>query len=182
MNDVLSSVPGLFLQSRYGNHDVRISIRGFGSRSNSGIRGVRILLDGIPESSRTGKPASRRSINAVGRIEIVKGNASSSVHQRTGGDQLHHDVDFDRTFGAVQRFRVGDLRRNGFKYGFKSSAHMADDIAITIQMVTEITATTAAHRQHRSGNAARPIAPNCNYWLFCGRTNFPARLAFQSGF
>ena len=55
VNDVLSSVPGLFLQSRYGNHDVRISIRGFGSRSNSGIRGVRILLDGIPESEPDGQ-------------------------------------------------------------------------------------------------------------------------------
>ena len=45
IDDVLEHVPGLFLQSRYGNHDVRVSIRGFGSRSNTGIRGVRILLD-----------------------------------------------------------------------------------------------------------------------------------------
>src|SRR4030067_3594540 len=50
ISDVMGTVPGLLMQSRYGNHDVRISIRGFGSRSNSGIRGVRILLDGIPES------------------------------------------------------------------------------------------------------------------------------------
>ncbi|HCV44386.1 MAG TPA: hypothetical protein DGH68_12935, partial [Bacteroidetes bacterium] len=37
--DVLADVPGLFLQSRYGNHDLRISLRGFGTRSNSGVRG-----------------------------------------------------------------------------------------------------------------------------------------------
>lgn len=55
IDDVLGTVPGLFLQNRYGNHDVRISIRGFGSRSNSGIRGVRILLDGIPESEPDGQ-------------------------------------------------------------------------------------------------------------------------------
>ena len=54
VGDVLENVPGLFLQSRYGNHDVRVSIRGFGSRSNTGIRGVRILLDGIPESEPDG--------------------------------------------------------------------------------------------------------------------------------
>jgi iron complex outermembrane receptor protein len=54
VDDVLENVPGLFLQSRYGNHDVRIAIRGFGSRSNTGIRGVRILLDGIPESEPDG--------------------------------------------------------------------------------------------------------------------------------
>ncbi|MCW8802953.1 MAG: Plug domain-containing protein, partial [Ignavibacteriaceae bacterium] len=55
VDDVLENVPGLFLQSRYGNHDVRIAIRGFGSRSNTGIRGVRILLDGIPESEPDGQ-------------------------------------------------------------------------------------------------------------------------------
>src|SRR5664279_4764961 len=53
--DVLADVPGLFLQSRYGNHDLRISIRGFGTRSNSGVRGVRILQDGIPESEPDGE-------------------------------------------------------------------------------------------------------------------------------
>ena len=31
--DVLADVPGLFLQSRYGKQDLRISIRGFGTRS-----------------------------------------------------------------------------------------------------------------------------------------------------
>src|SRR5688572_23275379 len=40
IDDALGEIPGLFLQSRYGNHDVRVSIRGFGSRSNTGIRGV----------------------------------------------------------------------------------------------------------------------------------------------
>ena len=54
-DDVLSPVPALFLQSRYGNHDVRFSIRGFGSRSNSGVRGIRILLDDIPESEPDGQ-------------------------------------------------------------------------------------------------------------------------------
>src|SRR5690349_6606646 len=55
VQDVLTVVPGLFLQPRYGNHDTRITIRGFGSRSNTGIRGVRILLDGIPESEPDGQ-------------------------------------------------------------------------------------------------------------------------------
>ena len=54
IDDVLENVPGLFLQSRYGNHDVRVSIKGFGSRSKTGIRGGRILLEGIPESEPEG--------------------------------------------------------------------------------------------------------------------------------
>ncbi|MFH2003553.1 MAG: Plug domain-containing protein [Bacteroidota bacterium] len=68
VDDVLRTVPGLFLQNRYGNRDVRISIRGFGSRSNSGIRGVRILLDGIPESEPDGQT----------RIEAIDFNSIGS--------------------------------------------------------------------------------------------------------
>src|SRR3989337_3242045 len=49
VGDVLENVPGLFLQSRYGNHDVRIAIRGFGSRSNTGIGGGKIVLYGLRE-------------------------------------------------------------------------------------------------------------------------------------
>jgi iron complex outermembrane receptor protein len=72
LNDVLTSIPGLFLQSRYGNHDVRITIRGFGSRSNSGIRGVRILLDGIPESEPDGQTRIEAiDFSSIGKIEIV---------------------------------------------------------------------------------------------------------------
>ena len=78
ISDVLNTVPGVFMQSRYGNHDVRISIRGFGSRSNTGIRGVRILLDGIPESEPDGQTRIEAiDFNSIGSIEIVKGNSSS---------------------------------------------------------------------------------------------------------
>jgi len=84
--DVLADVPGLFLQSRYGNHDIRISIRGFGTRSNSGARGVRILQDGIPES----EPDGETTIDAVdftslGGVEVVKGNLSSLYANAPGG-------------------------------------------------------------------------------------------------
>ncbi|MBK6536687.1 MAG: Plug domain-containing protein [Ignavibacteria bacterium] len=64
VKDILNDVPGLFLQSRYGSHDVRISIRGYGSRSNSGIRGIRMLLDGIPETD----PDGETNIDAIDYI------------------------------------------------------------------------------------------------------------------
>ena len=126
VNDVLTSVTGLFLQSRYGNHDVRISIRGFGSRSNSGIRGVRILLDGIPESEPDGQTRIEAiDFNAVGRIEIVKGNASSLYTNAPGGViNFINDTEFRRSF-LVQFNDIGSwgLRRNGFKFGFRSDAY-----------------------------------------------------------
>jgi len=124
--DVLPSIPGMFLQSRYGNHDVRISIRGFGSRSNSGIRGVRILLDGIPESEPDGQTRIEAiDFNSIGRIEIVKGNSSSLYTNAPGGVvNFINDVDFPRSF-AVQFNQFGsfDLRRNGLKTGVRTDKY-----------------------------------------------------------
>ncbi|HFE63567.1 MAG TPA: hypothetical protein ENK14_04020, partial [Caldithrix sp.] len=123
VNDVLGSVPGLFLQSRYGNHDVRISIRGFGSRSNSGIRGVRILLDGIPESEPDGQTRIEAiDFNSVGRIEIVKGNASSLYTNAPGGViNFINDIYFPSTFFVnFNEFGSYGLRRNGFKTGIRT--------------------------------------------------------------
>ena len=76
--DLLQDVPGLFLQNRYGNTDLRISLRGYGTRSNSGIRGVRILQDNIPVSETDGQTVvDEIDFNALGGVEVVKGNISS---------------------------------------------------------------------------------------------------------
>lgn len=124
IGDVLNIIPGVFLQSRYGNHDVRISIRGFGSRSNSGIRGVRILLDGIPESEPDGQTRIEAiDFNSVGSIEIVKGNSSSLYTNAPGGVvNFINDINFPRTF--VTSFNdLGEfgLRRNGIKAGVRTN-------------------------------------------------------------
>ncbi len=120
VNDVLQTIPGLFLQSRYGNHDVRISIRGFGSRSNSGIRGVRILLDGIPESEPDGQTrVESLDFTAISRIELVKGN-SSSLYTNSPGGVINFMTDkyFPTSFALIDN-EIGqfDLRKNGFKVG-----------------------------------------------------------------
>ncbi len=122
-NDMLSAVPGLFLQSRYGDHDVRFSIRGFGSRSNSGVRGIRILLDDIPESEPDGQTRLEAlDFNSIGRIEIVKGNASSLYTNAPGGvANFINDIDFDRS-SVVQFNQFGSfgLHKNGFKAAVKT--------------------------------------------------------------
>lgn len=123
VDDVLSGIPGMFMQSRYGNHDVRISIRGFGSKSKSGIRGVRILLDDIPESEPDGQTRIEAiDFNAVGRIEIAKGNLSSMYTNAPGG-VVNFINDFDFTNSYVSQFsEFGSfgLKRIGFKAGIKS--------------------------------------------------------------
>ncbi len=123
VNDVLGSIPGLFFQNRYGNHDVRISIRGFGSRSNSGIRGVRILLDGIPESEPDGQTRIEAiDFHSIGSIEVVKGNASSLYTNAPGGViNFINDITFPRSFAVnFNEFGSFDLRNNGFKAGVRT--------------------------------------------------------------
>lgn len=123
VNDILGTIPGLFLQSRYGNHDVRISIRGFGSRSNTGIRGVRILLDDIPESEPDGQTRIEAiDFNSVGRIEIVKGNSSSLYTNAPGGViNFINDIEFPRSFAInFNDFGSFGLRRNGIKAGVRT--------------------------------------------------------------
>lgn len=126
VNDVLGTVPGLFLQSRYGNHDVRISIRGFGSRSNTGIRGVRILLDGIPESEPDGQTRIEAiDFNSIGAIEVVKGNSSSLYTNAPGGVvNFINDIYFPRSFAVnFNQFGSFQLRQNGFKAGVRTPTH-----------------------------------------------------------
>jgi iron complex outermembrane recepter protein len=126
VDDVLENVPGLFLQSRYGNHDVRIAIRGFGSRSNTGIRGVRILLDGIPESEPDGQTRIEAiDFNSVGTIEVVKGNSSSLYTNAPGGViNFINDIYFPYSFVTqFNEFGSYELRQNGVKFGVRTDKY-----------------------------------------------------------
>lgn len=92
LDEVLSTVPGVMAQSRAGNQDVRLVIRGFGARgagdrSNSGTsRGIRVMVDGIPET----EPDGRTSFDLVDlgnadNIEIIRSNASATWGNAAGG-------------------------------------------------------------------------------------------------
>lgn len=92
LNDALSLVPGVVAQSRYGNQDVRITIRGYGARgagdrSNAGTaRGIRVLLDGFPET----EPDGRTSFDGIDlasaqSVEVIRSNASAVWGNAAGG-------------------------------------------------------------------------------------------------
>ena len=92
LDEALNLVPGVVAQSRYGNQDVRIAIRGYGARgagdrSNAGTtRGIRVLLDGIPET----EPDGRTSLDGVDLaaahdLEVVRSNASAVWGNAAGG-------------------------------------------------------------------------------------------------
>ncbi len=123
LNEVIRNVPGVWFQPRYGNHDVRVSIRGFGTRSNTGIRGIRILLDGIPESEPDGQTRVEAiDFDAIGKIEIAKGNLTSLYTNAPGGViNFFTDKYFPITFAMTNNeFGSYDLRKNGLKIGVNS--------------------------------------------------------------
>ncbi len=116
LRDALIDVPGVFVQSRAGAQDVRVTIRGFGARgngerSNSGnMRGIRVLTDGVPVT----EPDGRTSLDLVDlgttdRVEVVRSNASSLYGNASGGViNLRTDLAFERPF-AEYRERAGSF-------------------------------------------------------------------------
>jgi len=92
LDDALALVPGVIAQSRYGNQDVRIAIRGYGARgagdrSNAGTsRGIRVLLDGFPETEPDGRTSFDGVDLAVAQgVEVVRSNASAVWGNGSGG-------------------------------------------------------------------------------------------------
>lgn len=122
--NVLADVPGLFLQSRYGNKEIRVTIRGYGTRSNSGVRGVKILQDGIPESEPDGETViDAVDFTSLGGVEVVKGNLSSIYGNSPGGVvNFLSDIYFPNNFIKTNnQFGEYGLRQNGLKYGIKTN-------------------------------------------------------------
>lgn len=84
IEEPLRTIPGVLAQSRNGNQDIRITVRGFGSRgagdrSNSGtVRGLKFLLDGIPQTEPDGRTSlDFFDISLIENIEVIRSNASA---------------------------------------------------------------------------------------------------------
>ncbi len=110
LKDALGGIPGVFVQSRGGAQDVRITIRGFGARgsgerSNSGsMRGLRVMTDGIPIT----QPDGRTSLDFVDlggsdKIEVTRSNASAVYGNASGGIiNLRTNMAFAQPFIELQ--------------------------------------------------------------------------------
>lgn len=124
--DVLADVPGLFLQTQYSNHSLRISLRGYGSRSNTGIRGIKILQQGIPVSAPDGQTVvDDIDFTSLSGVEVVKGNLSSLYSNAPGGViNFTTDITFPESFVmSANQFGGYGLRQNGFKVGIATSGY-----------------------------------------------------------
>jgi iron complex outermembrane receptor protein len=83
----LVRIPGLFVQNRFNfAQGLRLSSRGFGARSGFGIRGLKVYVDGIPATLADGQTQMDGiDPGTVGRIEVMRGPASSLYGPAAGG-------------------------------------------------------------------------------------------------
>jgi iron complex outermembrane recepter protein len=87
LDETLFLLPGVTVVNRYNpTQDPRVSVRGFGARSAFGVRGVRMLRDGIPLTLPDGQtPTDYIELESVGRVEAIRGSASSLYGNAAGG-------------------------------------------------------------------------------------------------
>ena len=100
---------------------LRVAIRGFGSRSSFGVRSIRLLRDGMPLTNADGQtPIDYLDLESIGRIEVIRGTASSLYGNASGGviDMRSADAPGRSVRGAasLRRRNVRDVaihRRRG---------------------------------------------------------------------
>jgi iron complex outermembrane recepter protein len=109
--------PGVVVANRTNpSQDIRVAVRGFGSRSSFGVRSVRVLRDGMPLTNADGQtPLDYLDLETVGRIEVIRGTASSLYGNASGGvlDIRSADAPSD-AFAAQLRSEGGSYQTSRF--------------------------------------------------------------------
>lgn len=126
LDELLSGVPGVLAQSRSGNQDIRLTIRGYGARgagerSNSGTtRGIRVLMDGFPETEPDGRTSfDLIDLSGAGSIEVVRSNASSLWGNASGGVvSIRSNSTFDTPYASLHSsFASYGFHKESFRVG-----------------------------------------------------------------
>jgi iron complex outermembrane recepter protein len=126
-------LPGVVVANRTNpSQDIRVAVRGFGSRSSFGVRSVRILRDGMPLTNADGQtPLDYLDLENVGRIEVIRGTASSLYGNASGGvlDIRSADAPSD-AFAAQLRGQGGSFETSRFTGvlggSFRNGSYSAD--------------------------------------------------------
>ena len=123
ITDVLSSTPGVQINSKNGGYDARLIIRGAGLKANYGIREIMMLRDGVPLTD----PDSFTRLDFIDtqdieRVEVTKGPGNIYALGSAGGTiQIISKSVFDETDSvkvglgnyATQNFHI----RTGSSFG-----------------------------------------------------------------
>nr|WP_137830888.1 TonB-dependent receptor [Methylobacterium sp. L1A1] len=121
VRDVLKDVPGVFVQTRYGQ-EMRLSIRGSGIARGFHVRGIELLQDGIPLNLADGSgdfyqidPLALRS------VEVFKGGNALAFGATTLGGAVNFVTPTAYTALApnILRFEAGSF--NTFRESFQAS-------------------------------------------------------------
>ena len=157
LKDALSGVPGVFIQSRSGAQDIRITIRGFGARgngerSNTGnIRGIRVMTDGVPVT----EPDGRSSLDLVdlgsaGSVEVQRSNASALFGNATGGVvNVRSDLSFERPFA--------ELRERSGSFGYHREQGVVGFVAGRGRGTLSVLNSTLDGWREHSGSSATQV-------------------------
>lgn len=139
IDETLALIPGLSVSNRNNpSQDPRISIRGFGSRSAFGVRGIRVLRDGIPLTLPDGQtPVDYLDLESVGRVEVLRGAASSLYGNAAGGV-----IDIRSSDPAVGP-PGGELRASVGSFGVSRLFAKAGGGTAPLRYQASITRTTA---------------------------------------
>ena len=116
LEDVLVTVPGVYVRSRGTGEEPQISIRGSGLRNNFHIRGVNILIDGFPFQNADGfSEVEAFEFLAAKRVEVYKGANSVRFGGNTLGGAINIVTQTGRDAPPVR------LRTEGGSFGFWKS-------------------------------------------------------------
>jgi len=110
LRDVLGFVPGVFVQTKFGE-DARLSIRGSGLSRNFHLRGVKLLLDGIPINTSDGS-GDFQEIEplAAQYVEVLKGaNALEQGAAYLGGAINMAMISGQTDSPSIGRFELGSF-------------------------------------------------------------------------
>lgn len=99
LEEGLRSVPGLDVQNRQNfSLGDRITMRGVGARSQFGVRGIQIIADGIPLTMPDGQAQlTNLDLGSLGRVEVIRGAASTLYGNASGGVLSFHTKNFPHT-------------------------------------------------------------------------------------
>lgn len=139
LSESLNRVPGVVVLNRQNYaQDLQISIRGFGARSTFGVRGVRLYVDGIPATMPDGQgQVSHFALNAVDRIEVLRGPFSALYGNSSGGvitmtTRLApgpNEFELASAFGSYDTWRAGVNASGGsapYAYAIDASRFSTD--------------------------------------------------------